>query len=184
MKKDITDAFPIRQDEYLELDRRFGKLCYFIAHQLKKQNSLNNFTDDIEDINQDLQIELISAGSYHKRQVYIEKCLKAAKKHAHDRFLAALVNELESLWNDRTRHGANKQKYGSFQEDLLEKIVQKIVPKVERPNKDAPLKIDSKFATYCKTIVWNGQKRIGKKITQMKSIRANAVSLSEYDYLQ
>jgi len=54
----------------------------------------------------------------------------------------------------------------------------------ERPDRFAPLSIDSKFATYCKAIVWNGQKSMGKKITREKSIRSGMVSLSEFDYLQ
>ena len=95
-----------------------------------------------------------------------------------------IVQELESLWANRTRHGANRQKFGVFQEQLLQKIVRKIVPASERPDKKDNLKIDAKFSTYCKAIVWNGQKSMGKKITREKSIRSGQVSLSEFDYLQ
>ena len=63
-------------------------------------------------------------------------------------------------------------------------MIEKFVPKEEKPDKEAALKIDSKFATYCKAIVWNGQKSMGKKITREKSIRSGMVSLSEFDYLQ
>ena len=128
-------------------------------------------------------MSMLRAGSYYKRQIYIEKSLAIAKKHAKDKFVLKMIEELENLWQNRTRHGANRQKYGKYQERLLEKIIRKIVPKNERPNKDAPLKIDSKFATYCKAIVWNGQKSMGKKITREKSIRSGMVSLSEFDYL-
>ena len=101
-----------------------------------------------------------------------------------DKFVYKIVQELENLWSNRTRHGANRQKFGKHQENLLDKIVRRMVPKEEQPFKDAPLKIDSKFATYCKAIVWNGQKSMGKKITREKSIRSGMVSLSEFDYLQ
>jgi hypothetical protein len=67
---------------------------------------------------------------------------------------------------------------------LLQKIVLEIVPANERPDKNDNLKIDAKFSTYCKAIVWNGQKSMGKKITREKSIRSGQVSLSEFDYLQ
>jgi len=94
-----------------------------------------------------------------------------------------LVGSLQDLWNNKTRHGANRQKFGPYQEKILYKLTRKIVPKKERPNKKATLKIDSKFTTYCKAITWNEQKSMGKKITREKVIRSSCVSLSEFDYL-
>jgi hypothetical protein len=94
-----------------------------------------------------------------------------------------IINELDSLWNNRTRHGANRQKFGAYQEKILDRIVLKIVPKNKRPDRKQNLRIDAKFATYCKAIVWNGQKSMGKKITREKTIRSGQVSLSEFDYL-
>lgn len=182
--KEIIQDFPITETEFADLDRRFSRLCWHASHELKKKNSNNNFLDDAEDIKQELQMSMLRAGSYYKRQVYIEKSLAAARKHAKDRFVARLVDELENLWANRTRHGANRQKYGKFQERMLDRIVRRFVPKQERPDKTAPLKIDTKFATYCKAIVWNGQKSLGKKITREKAIRNGMVSLSEFDYLQ
>lgn len=181
--KSICDSFPITRDEFSELDMKFGKLCYFAAHQLRKKNTRNNCTEDIEDINQELQFSLIRAGSYYKRQVYIERCLFLAKKYAKDIFVKALVRELETLWNNRTRHGANRQKFGKYQERILRRIVRAIVPKDKRPRRTEPLRIDSKFETYCKAILWNSQKSMGKRITREKSIRSGQVSLSEHEYL-
>ena len=120
----------------------------------------------------------------YKRQVYIEKCFEAVNRHAKDKFVVQIVQQLQKLWENRTRHGANRQKYGKFQERLLDKLVSSIVPKHERPDKSAPLNLDAKFATYCKAIVWNGQKSMGKKITREKAIRSGMVSLSEYVYLK
>jgi hypothetical protein len=180
---EIVHNFPITEEEFLDLDKKFSKLCWHAAHELKKKNTNNNFIDDPEDIKQELQMSMLRAGSYYKRQVYIEKCLDVAKKFVEDKLILKVLLELENLWENRTRHGANRQKYGAFQENLLEKIIRNFVPKENRPNKNAPLKMDSKFVTYCKAIVWNGQKSMGKKITREKSIRSGMVSLSEFEFL-
>jgi hypothetical protein len=182
--KDICVNFPITNEEFQELSDSFTKLCYHAAHELQRKNSRNNYTDDFDDISQELHLSMIRAGSYFKRQVYIENCLELAKKYASkDKFLSKIVANLDELWTNRTRHGANRQKFGPHQEAILERIIKKVVPKDARPNPQAPLKIDGKFARYCKAIVWNGQKNMGKKITKEKVIRAGQVSLSEYDYL-
>lgn len=180
---EIAQNFPITESEFFDLDKKFSKLCWCAAHELKKKNTNNNYIDDAEDIKQELQMSMLRAGSYYKRQVYIEKCFDAAKKFVKDEFVSKIVHELENLWDNRTRHGANRQKYGKFQERILDKIINKYVPKDQRPRKDAPLKIDSKFTTYCKAIIWNGQKSMGKKITREKSIRTGMVSLSEFEFL-
>jgi hypothetical protein len=65
----------------------------------------------------------------------------------------------------------------------LENIVKNYVPEDKSPSRKDNLKIDCKFSTYCKAIVWNGQKSMGKKITKEKTIRTGLCSLSEYDYL-
>lgn len=180
---EICNNFRINEEEFRELDKKFGKLCWHAAHELKKKNTKNNYTDDPEDIKQELQMSMLRAGSYYKRQLYIEKCLNSIKKYTSDFFILKIVKELDSLWKNRTRHGANRQKFGSYQEKILEKLIKKYVPLSERPNKNQNLKIDSKFSTYCKAIVWNGQKSMGKKITREKSVRSGMVSISEYDYL-
>jgi hypothetical protein len=91
--------------------------------------------------------------------------------------------ELEDLWRNKTHHGASRQRFGKFQELLLQNIVEKQVPQKHHPNKSAKLEIDNRFAPYCKAIIWNSMKNMGKKITKEKSIRLNQVSLSEFDYL-
>lgn len=183
MMLDICNAFCINDAEYKELYDAFGKLCWHAAHDLKKKNTRNNYIDDVEDINQNLTIDLMRAGSYTKRQIYIEKCLELANKYAKDLTIITIIKELENLWSNRTRHGANRQKFGPTQENILDKIVLSVVPEKERPNKQDKLKIDSKFFSYCKTIIWNGQKSMGRKITRERSIRNGMVSLSEFDYL-
>ena len=181
--KSIFTQFPVTSEEYEKLDEKFGDLCEYAAWQLIKKNSRNNHTDEQTDISQELRIALIRAGSYYKRQVYIVGCLELCAKHAQDKFVKCVVEELCELWRNKTRHGANKQKFGPHQEKILEKLVKKIVPKKERLSRKAPLRIDSKFVTYCKSITWNAQKSMGKRITREKGIRSWQVSLSEYDYL-
>jgi hypothetical protein len=180
---DICNNFRINEDEFNQLDKKFGRLCWHAAHELKKKNTNNNYTDDPEDIKQELQMSMLRAGSYYKRQIYIERCLFLAKNYATDTLISMIVKELDDLWKNRTRHGANRQKFGPHQEKILDSIVSKIIPITERPDKNQNLKIDSKFTTYCKAIVWNGQKSMGKKITREKSIRTGQVSLSEFAHL-
>lgn len=181
--KNIALSFPITIQEYNELEDKFGNLIEYAAWQLIKKNSRNNHTDEQQDIAQELRISLIRAGSYYKRQIYIEKCLDLCEQHADTKFYKCLVAELKDLWSNKTRHGANRQKFGPHQELILERLVTRLVPKDQMPSKNEPLKIDSKFITYCKAITWNAQKAMGKRITREKSIRGGQVSLSEFDYL-
>ena len=175
--------FPLTNDEYLELESRFGDLCNFAAWQLIRKNVKNNHTDEIDDIAQQLRMAVIRAGCYYKRQIYIEQCLELVSKYCKDIFMKSMVEELNNLWINRTKHGANKQKFGEHQENILKYLVLKFVPLDKRPDPKNCLKIDSKFTTYCKSITWNAQKSLGRKITRERSIRTGQVSLSEFDYL-
>lgn len=179
----IVNKYPITIEEYNVLENKFGNLCHYAAWQLKKKNSQNSMTNDPEDDVQELRIALIRAGSYYKRQCFIESSFEALDVHVQDKFIKTIVNQLKNLWVDRRRHGANRQTFGDFQEIILERLVRKYVPKENRPSITTPLKIDAKFATYCKQIIWNAQKSLGKQITREKSWRTGLVSLSEFDYL-
>lgn len=165
------------------MDKKWGLLCEYQSWQLYNKNSRGNHTEDQTDISQDIRIALMKAGSYYKRQVYIEKCLELCEEYIEDEFLYELFDSLRTLWENKTRHGANKQKFGPYQEKLLDRLVRKTVPKELRPKKKAELKMDSKFTTYCKSITWNQVKAMGKKITREKAIRVGQCSLSECDYL-
>ena len=202
--QNIIIRFPITEEEYRVLDEKFGKLCHYASWQLNKKNSKNNHTDDPEDTVQTLRIALIRAGSYYKRQTYIEACLNAiaiikrdedeegnpigdpyitSLRYMKDKLLQGMAEHLLYLWLNKTRHGANRQKFGDYQEELLDMLLASSVPKEKHPDKSALLVIDPKFVTYCKQIIWNQQKQMGKKITREKSWRTGLVSLSEYDYL-
>lgn len=181
--QNVMNAFPITEQEYTQLDEKFISLCHYQAWQLLKMNANNNCTDDQEDIVQDLRIALIRAGSYYKRQTYIEQSLNVLYKHVRDPFNRRILRQLRKLWNNRKRHGANRQKFGDFQEIILDDLIQKYVPRKEQPKKDHPLNIDPKFIRYCKQITWNELKLKGKQITRDKSWRTGLASLSEYEYL-
>lgn len=181
--KVIQNSFPVTEEEYEILNKKFGELCEYQAWQLIKKNTRNNHTDSQEDIAQDMRIALLRAASYYKRQCYIEKSLEVCKKHAKDPVIKSVLKQLSNLWKNKTRHGANKQKFGVHQEKMLDKLVKSLVPSTERPNKKSTLVMDTKFITYCKAITWNAQKALGKKITREKSIRTGMVSISEFDYL-
>jgi hypothetical protein len=184
MKVKKRNPFEITNEEYTLLETQFIKLCGFQAFQLLRKNTKNNHTNEVEDIMQELKMHLLIAGIYTKRQVYIEKSLELSKKYAKDKFVRYIVDELSVLWDNRKRHGANRQKFGPFQMKILDNIVRKVVPRKLRPSKKTPLKIDSRFTTYCKSISWNCLKNMGKKITREKSVRSGQVSLSEHEYLK
>lgn len=179
----IVNTFPVTEQEYAELDQKFGKLTFYAAWQLKKKNSKNSMTNDTEDDVQEMRIALMRAASYYKRQTYIESCLQTLDRHVKDRVIKSIVKELKQLWTDRRKHGANRQKFGGFHERILDLLVAKYVPEERRPNKDRPLSIDPLFGRYCKQIVWNEQRNLGKKITREKGFRTGLVSLSEFEYL-
>lgn len=179
----IINNFPITSSEYDLLESKFGRLAHYIAWQLKKKNSSNSFTNDQEDDVQELRIALIRAGSYYKRQLYIESSFEALERHVTDKFIKVLVKDLQQLWTDRRKHGANRQKFGQFQEVILERLLTKYVPLGDRPQRTKPIQIDSKFSTYAKQIIWNAQKSLGKQITKEKGLRTGMVSLSEFDHV-
>ena len=178
----IVNSFPITELEYEVLDKKFGKLCHYAAWELKRKNAKNNVNDPDDDV-QELRIALVRAGSYYKRQTYIESCFAALENHVKDKFIMKVFSELKQLWEDRRRHGANRQKFGVHQQIILDQLVKKYVPEEERPEREQLLNLDLKFTTYCKQIIWNAQKSLGKKITREKSWRTGLVSLSDFDYL-
>lgn len=180
---DIIKAFPISDQEYRELESKFGDLCNFQAWQLVRKNVHNNTGDDPEDIIQELKISMVQAGSYYKRQVFIESCFESLRDRAMDRGSHLLAIELRRLWKDRRRHGARRQKFGEHQERLLQNLVDHYVPEMEKPNRYVPLKIDDSLCTYLKSCTWNAQRSLGRKITRERSIRVGMVSIGEYEYL-
>lgn len=137
----------------------------------------------MDDFQQELMLSVLRAGSYYKRQMYIDASFQTLSQKSLGDFSGLVLRELEVLWQNRTRHGANRQKFGEYQEQILDKLCALYLDEFEKPAKDRPLVFDSKFFTYCKQIIWNAQRNLGKKITREKPLRSGQVSLSDHDYL-
>lgn len=177
----IFNSFGLSNNEYLELESEFGKLCYKIGWELKRKNSKNNYVEDLDDVMQELRFSMVKAGCYYKRQTYLKECMQACRDNIKDKFLLKILDNLQELWDNRTHHGAHRQCFGKHQEMILEMLTQTL-SKENRPQK-RDLKIDKDFSTYCKSIAWNCEKNMGKKITRERSIRNGMTSLSEFDFL-
>jgi hypothetical protein len=178
----ISQNFPITSAEYIILEKKFGQLAYYAAWQLSKKNTNNNHYFDIEDFQQEFMIAVIRAGSYYKRQNYIQKSFAKIDRYASTPFEKLMLKQLKNLWSLRTRHGASRQKFGPKQEEILDGLVRICVPKGEQPTMSDPLVLDAKFVIYAKRILWNSSNNVGRKITKIKHISANQVSINNFDY--
>lgn len=176
----ICDVYRITNKEYENLYDKFDQYAKWAAWQLIKKNSRNSHTNDWDDIYQEVIWSMVRAGSYYKRQTYIEKCFQVVGKYLKDDFLLKLLAELKNLWENRKRHGANRQKFGKLQEDILDSLVKKQVPDKDRPKKDDFLVINKEFAGYCKSIALNTLRSIGKLITKEKPLRDSQVSINKF----
>lgn len=181
--KNMFNRYKITDSEFAELQEQFGKLTHYQSWDLLRKNAQNNIGDDQEDIVQTLNMALLFAGVYHKRQTYIEKCFAICEEYCLDEVANLTLKHLKFLWKRKNRHGANKQKFGELQEEILEKLTQKHVPTDKLPDLNAPLVITKQFRVYCKNILWNSIKNLGKKITRDRPLRNGSVSLSSFDYL-
>jgi len=179
----ISKNFPITAEEYETLNKKFGKLCYYASWQLSRKNSNNNHDYEIEDFQQELMISVLRAGSYYKRQCYIENSFSAVNENTKNKTILKKLNTIYNLWLNRTKHGANRQLFGIPEEKILEKLVNLTTVKKSKPQKNAGLIMDSKFDTYAKQILWNAQRSLGKKISKERPIRTRQVSLLDFDYL-
>jgi len=179
----IFHNFRLTDEEYAELYVKFNNLSKFASWELIRRNIRNNYTEELEDIEQDLMLSIIRAGVYYKRQTYIQSCLKLARRYANNDFTRGLIRTLRNLWKNRKRHGAHRQRFGELQEEILECLVQNIVPAEELPDKGKRLIVDDEFSNYLKSICWNQQKNIGKKITKERAIRSGMASISEHSFL-
>lgn len=169
--------FSVTNEEYDILNKQFGELCYFIAHQLIGENIKNNFTDDFDDVVQEIRLALLDAARYYKRQTYIEDALKCARLHCKGERVLSLLVRLETMWQDRKTRRRFKKK----QEDLLERLLD-YIPQEVRPSKQQNLKMNKEFFGYCKSILWNRKKFLGKKISRDRPIRSGILSLSQFDH--
>src|ERR1700739_902974 len=106
--KNISVSFPLSETEYSELTNKFENLILYAGWQLLKKNARNNHTDELEDIAQELRLSIVRAASYYKRQGSIHRCFDVQSRYIKDKFVARILEQLKTLWANRTRHGANK----------------------------------------------------------------------------
>lgn len=176
----IFKDYAVTNEEFSQIQSQYGNLVHFASWSFLGGNSLNNHTEDIEDLQQALSMSLVKAGMYYKRQSYIIKGFIVLEEY--------LLNDeklkrLKRLWDNRRKHGAYKQTFGPTEEDELDKLLEEYIPEEKRPSKKAALVLDDKFTIYLKSIMWNEKKCIGKKTTREISIRKGCVSISEHSNL-
>ena len=123
----IYKNFPITTEEYKKLEKKFGQLCYYAAWQLTRKNCNNNHQYDLDDFQQELMLAVLRAGSYYKRQLFLDKSFSRLKGKSLDNISSLILDELINLWDNRTRHGANRQKFGDHQENILEILSEKFL---------------------------------------------------------
>jgi hypothetical protein len=179
----VFKNFPVNDSEYIKLEKKFGQLAYYASWQLIRKNSCNNHQFELEDVSQELMVAVLRAASYYKRQVFIDSSLTALQQAQMDKTSRLILRELIDLWNNRTRHGASRQKFGDYQEFILDLFLKKFLNEDEIPDKKRELQMETKFLTYCKQILWNASKHLGRKISREKPLRSGQVSLSDHDYL-
>lgn len=173
----ILQTYSISDEEYDELLDQFDKLIYFIAWKHIKTNRHNNLTDELEDVIQELRIALVQSAGYYKRQCYILNCFDALKTCKEP-----IIEELRYKWDNRIKHGARKRLFGQPEEQILNNIINYFLPEGSRPQIEK-IKINTKYKTYCKSILWNAVKALGRKITKEQPIRQGITSLSEFEYI-
>jgi hypothetical protein len=179
----VFKNFPVTDQEYIKLEKKFGQLCYYASWQLIRKNSANNHQFDLEDVSQELMVAVLRAASYYKRQVYIDSSLNSLSLLKMDKMSRLVLKQLIHLWKNRTRHGASRQKFGDHQETILKTMCSALLPSNEIPDPQRELNMETKFLTYCKQILWNATKHLGRKISREKPLRSGQVSLSDHDYL-
>lgn len=183
-KNNHTDEF---DDVYQELSCALVRAASYYKRQVYIENCFIRSLEYIGNLEAMRELETLAAMKKYLGQearaalARVAKC-PVRKRTVFDSFLLLVLRELLTLWHNRKRHGASRQKFGFFQEVLLETIVKKAVPKRCRPERGQLLQIDCWFTRYCKAICWNRQKSMGKKITKEKAMRSSTVSLSEHDY--
>lgn len=168
----IQRAFPITNEEFLRLEKQFDNLLHFAGWKLLRGNEGGLHTEQEEDVYQELRIAMLKAASYYKRQTWVEACLESLPD-------SPAKQRLTDRWNGRAHHKRGAS-FGEHEEQELKRLIERMP---ERPDCDTPLVIDAQFRTYAKSIIWNHEKQMGKRIGKEKPLRAGCVSLSENQHL-
>jgi len=184
----IQKRYPISDAEYRILEEKYDKLCWFAANSLARSNKKSE--EDLQDYHSDIQIGMFRAGSYYKRQCFLESIF-AYLKHCKVFMEPEEIQELSILRKTWSSH-KTRSSFGEVQEDKLIEILNKYKgvackpggEKIPIPDINAALKFDPNFGVYCKAIIWNTKKSLGQQISKENANRNNEISLSEYDFLE
>lgn len=168
--KNIFDKFHITDEEFIMLDKKYSKLCKWQVWRLVKRFPSRSV--EFEDMEQEIFIALLHAGSHYKRQTYIESCFEVLSENG----FYEDVRPLEERWK------ADKRRFTHKHERTLEFLVSKL-PEGKKPDKGRRLVIDKVFDIYCRQITFNKKKQLCKKINKDNIIRMNSVSLEDCGYL-
>jgi len=180
--------YNITQKEYEELDKQFGKLCHYAAWQIVRFNFPKiKYEQEFPNVDQEIVISVIRAASYYKRQIFLNKAFEFLNSIQLTRQERVKVTALQILWDGRKEKG-NKNKFDKNEEEALVEVIKTNQNKASEkgeaaPTQSAPLQLNKEFTIYCKSIIWNTYKSIGKGITKSRKDRKHEVSLSEYDFL-
>lgn len=173
----VLSKFRLSDKEWIDLDKKYGKLCKFQARTLLDKNTTSMHTEDYEDIEQEMRQSMIVAALYAKRHKYIEDCFEIGNKIIKDDKNLFTLNKLESIWRNKAT------RFTRVHDQMLEDLMINCVPENYRPSPNTPLDVDSsKFKAYCKGITWNRCKAMGRKITKERPLRSGIVSLSKFDF--
>ena len=184
----IQKRYSISNDEYKILEEKYDKLCWFAANKLTYSNKKSE--EDLQDYHSDIQIGMFRAGSYYKRQCFLEAVfsyMKYCKLFMEPKEIEELT-ALKSMWSSHK----TRSSFGITQEDQLIILLKKYEgvaskpngAKIEIPNINTTLKFDRNFEVYCKAIIWNTKKSLGQQISKENADRNNEISLSEWEFLE
>ncbi len=184
----IQKRYPISNDEYKVLDDKYDKLCWFAANGLARSNKKSE--EDLQDYHSDIQIGMFRAGSYYKRQCFLE----ATFSYLNNCKLFMDSNEIEELTvlkNTWSNH-KTRSSFGKPQENELIVLLNKFEGvaynsdsnKIDIPDINTSLRFDRNFEVYCKAIIWNTKKSLGQQISKENANRNNEISLSEWEFLE
>jgi hypothetical protein len=169
----IQKRFPITEDEFNKLEEKYGKLCWFAANKLAA--SQHRSPEDLDDFHSEIQIGMCRAGSYFKRQTFIENAFQFLRSQELSKSDKKEFDDIENLWNTK------KSRFGIKEEDNLRSILDNYNEKDF--DYSIPLDFDEKFKVYCKAIIWNTYKALGQQMSKENSVRSSEISLDEWPFL-
>lgn len=168
----IQKNYPVTDDEYCVLDKKYGKLCWDAARKLANKNKSDQHS--LEDFHSEVVLGMCRGGSYYKRQIFIEECFDGLDNKIYMDFKDIDVfTNLKKIWKKR------KGRFCIKEEKYLCELISKYNCDVFVKN----LTFDRKFEVYCKAIIWNTAKNIGQNITQKRKYVKSEISLDEWAFL-